>query len=80
MEKRAEKVQVERRWGPATAGCDGGGQKAMQKGTKFEGGTERRVAATVRCQSAVESPHILDVGPTRGWRFVKRNIKKKTFF
>lgn len=57
MEIRAEKVQVERRWGPATAGCDGGGQKAMQKGTKFEGGRERRVAATVRCQSAVESPH-----------------------
>ena len=66
--------QVGLRWGPPDSWGEwlGVEEKAMQVGTKFEMGIERRVAVTLRCQSAVESPHIVDVGHTGSWRFMKK--------
>lgn len=46
-------------------------------GTKIEERRERRVAGTVRCQSAVESPHMSGVGPKEvDLMFFRIKIKK----
>ena len=53
------------KWARATAGVEEASEEDMQMGTDIEGGSDRRVAATGTCQSAVESPHIVGVvGPT----------------
>ena len=39
-------------------------QNYMHMGTKIEMARKRRVSSTIRCQSAVESPHIMGRGST----------------